>query len=293
MTHSTKIEIVPSGAALGAEIRGVDLENGLDDAVFDAIYAAWLEHLVLRFRRQALSDEALLAFSRRFGELDRAPVNPYGRTWVPEHPEINVISNITRNGEPLGGLGHYEAKWHADMTYNEHPPKANVLYAVEVPEKGGDTGFANMYLAYETLPEELKEKIAGLRCKHDASRNSVGQLRKGYKESYEDPRDIPGAVHPLVRVHPETGRPALFLGRRRNAWIVDLPLDESDALLDRLWAHATRPEFAWYQQWQVGDLVIWDNRCTLHRREAFDPKARRLMRRTQIGDRDPVLGLAA
>jgi taurine dioxygenase len=145
-----------------------------------------------------------------------------------------------------------------------------------------------MYLAYETLPSELKRKIEGRKALHDATYNSAGMMRKGYKE-VTDPREAPGARHPLVRTHPETGRECLFLGRRRNSYILGMELDESNALLDRLWAHATRAELTFRQQWQAGDVLIWDNRCTLHRRDAFDPSARRLMHRTQIKASVPAL----
>jgi taurine dioxygenase len=167
------------------------------------------------------------------------------------------------------------------MSYKDEPPVASLLHAIEVPPEGGDTGFANMYLAYETLPDDLRRRLATLVCKHDASRNSAGELRRGFAE-VTDPREAPGAVHPLARTHPVTGRKALFLGRRRNASIPGLPLAESEDLLDRLWAHATRPDFTWYQRWRVGDLLLWDNRCTMHRRDAFDPATRRLMHRTQV-----------
>jgi taurine dioxygenase len=155
-----------------------------------------------------------------------------------------------------------------------------------VPPEGGDTGFSNMYEAFEPLPPELKRAIIGRSCKHDSSRNSVGELRKGFKD-VTDPREAPGAVHPLVRTHPATRRNALFLGRRRNAYIIGLPLNESEDLLNRLWTHAAQPKFAWYQKWKVGDLIMWDNRCAMHRRDAFDPHARRLMHRTQIKGDQP------
>ena len=158
---------------------------------------------------------------------------------------------------------------------------ASLLYALEVPPEGGETGFANMYLAYQTLPSKLKAAVEGRMLKHDSTYNSAGELRRGFKE-VSDPREAPGAVHPIVRVHPDTGRKALFLGRRRNGYIEGLPLEESEVLLDALWAHATRDDFTWYQEWQPGDLIVWDNRCTLHRRNAFDPNCRRLMHRTQI-----------
>lgn len=269
------------GEALGAEISGVDLAQALAPALFAQLRQAWLDHLVIRFREQALSDPQLLAFSRLFGDLDPPGPNPYGKPFLPEHPEMNVISNIKSAGVPIGGLGDGEAIWHADMTYVEKPPMAAMLYALEVPPEGGDTYWANMYLAYETLPPKLKLAIEGRVAVHDATYNSAGMLRKGYKE-ISDPRGAPGARHPLVRVHAETGRKCLFLGRRRNSYVVGLPLAESEALLDELWAHATQPQFTFRQQWRVGDVLLWDNRCTLHRRDSFDAGARRLMHRTQI-----------
>lgn len=192
-----------------------------------------------------------------------------------------MISNVVVDGTPIGSLGSYESEWHTDMSYIDHPPKMSCLFALEVPPSGGDTGFVSMYAAHDALPPDLRKAVEGKSCKHDASRNSAGQLRRGFSE-VDDPRDAPGAVHPLVIRHPETGRPALFLGRRRNAYVMGLPLDESEDLLDRLWAHATRPEFGWTQVWRKGDLILWDNRCTMHRRDAFDPAARRVMHRTQV-----------
>jgi taurine dioxygenase len=267
--------------ALGAEIGGVDASGVLDDATIAAIRAAWLEHLVLRVRGQSLSDPQLLAFSKRFGELDPPGPNPYGKPFLPQHPEMNVISNIKEGGAPIGNLGDGEAIWHADMTYIDNPPKAGLLFSIEIPPEGGDTFWANMYLAYETLPEKLKRAIEGRTAVHDATYNSAGIMRKGYKE-VTDPREAPGARHTLVKTHPETGRKCLFLGRRRNGCILGMPLEESEVLLDELWAHATQPGLTFRQQWKVGDLMMWDNRCTLHRRESFDPNARRLMHRTQI-----------
>ena len=279
-----RITVIPSGAALGADVVGVDLSQPLPDDVFRQIRAAWNQHLVLRFRAQELDDPQLLQFARAFGELDKAPIHA-GKDVVNPYPEITVMSNIKVDGKPIGNLGHYEAVWHSDMSYNEQPPIGSLLYAIEVPPVGGNTGFNNMYLACETLPAELKRAIQGKTCRHDSSRNSAGELRKGFKE-VSNPREAPGANHPLIRTHPETRRNALFLGRRQSAYINGLPLDESEDLLNRLWAHATRAELEWYQVWQVGDLVMWDNRCAMHRRDSFDANSRRLMHRTQIrGDR--------
>jgi taurine dioxygenase len=290
------VGVRPTSAALGADIEWVDLARDLAAETVDAVKQAWSDHLVLRFRGQRLDDDQLMRFSAYFGELDWAPVIAASRVKVPgedRHVEsaeegrqyISVISNIIENGKAIGALGAYESIWHTDMSYNPEPPSASALYALEVPQSGGDTGFANMYLAYDTLPEALRRKVEGRVCRHDASRNSAGELRRGSTE-VTDPRQAPGADHPIVRTHPVTGRKALFLGRRRNAYIQGLALEDSEELLDALWAHATRPELTWYQQWQVGDLVLWDNRCVLHRRDEFDPQSRRLMHRSQIkGDR--------
>jgi len=286
LPEGKRIIVIPTGAALGADVIGADLMKPLDVAAFKAIETAWHQHLVLRFRGQQLDDPGLLAFARRFGDLDQAPVHAVGDTDVDPYPEITVMSNIKVNGKPIGNLGHYEAEWHTDMSYNEKTPIGSLLYSLEVPPEGGDTGFSNMYAAFETLPPELKRAMIGKSCKHDSSRTSVGDLRKGFKD-VTDPREAPGTAHPIVRTHPATRRNALFLGRRRNAYIVGLPLAESEDLLNRLWAHASKPEFAWYQRWKVGDLVMWDNRCAMHRRDAFDPGSRRLMHRTQIKGDQP------
>jgi taurine dioxygenase len=280
---SSTLQVVPSGAALGGDIRGIDVSGEIDDATFRAIYQAWNDHLVLRFRGQRLDDDALAGFSRRFGELDKAPIRAKDGPLVRHRDDVAVISNIVVDGKALGGLGNSELVWHQDMSYNELPPKASLLYGVETPATGGETFFYNLYKAYETLPDRLKARVKGLSCKHDATRNSSGQLRQGYDERYSN-QERPGAIHPLVVRHPETGRPSLYLGRRPNAWIVGLSDAESDALLDELWAHVQNGPFHWAQEWQQGDLVIWDNRCTLHRRNTLDPSLRRLMHRTQVRD---------
>ena len=278
------MKISPTGAALGADVWDVQLDR-LDNTTFQDIYQAWLDHNgVLRFPCQDLNDDNFLEFSARFGELDLAPINANGGYWKPKYPELAVISNVVQNGEPVGSLGSYESKWHTDMSYNESPPKASILYAIELPLEGGDTGFASTAAAYDALSEETKERIAGLTCKHDSSHNSVGQVRKGFQKTYQKREDTPGAVHPLVAEHPETGRKVIYLGRRARAYICELEKFESDALLDDLFAHITRPQFTWTQKWRLGDVVIWDNRCTLHRRDALDPNERRLLHRAQIKD---------
>jgi taurine dioxygenase len=276
----TAMHLRPSGAALGATVDGVDL-RAIDTGTFAAIHRAWLDHQVLLFRDQQLTDADLIVFSRRFGDLDEAPVQETGRRFVDGHPEIYVVSNVVQDGVAIGSLGSGEAVWHTDMSYLPDPPKASVLYALEVPAHGGDTSFCSMYAAWDELPVRLRRRVDGLHVKHDGTYNSGGYVRQGVTPT-DDPRTSPGTLHPLVYVHPETGRRGLYLGRRRNAYIEGWPREDSDALLDEIWNEATRDSLTWRHRWRVGDLVLWDNRCTMHRRDAFDPAARRVMHRTQI-----------
>lgn len=274
------VKVVPTGSGIGADILDFDVAAiGPEDA--KAIRRAWIDHQVLRFRGQKLDDDALARFSAYFGEPELAPTGFNGSPYMTDRPEVTVISNIKIDGKAIGGLGDGEAEWHSDMTYIDMPPDSSALYAIECPPAGGDTWFMNMYQAYESLPADLRARIDGVMCKHDATRSSDGKLRPGYEQSYSR-EALPGAVHPLAVRHPESGRTALYLGRRLNAHILSLSPGESDALLDALWAHVRKHAQTWRQQWRVGDLVMWDNRCTMHRRDAFDPASRRLMHRTQV-----------
>ena len=277
-----QFEITSYPATLGAEVHGIDLGKPLTGPVRDALVAAWAEHLVLVFRNQALSDDALVRFAECLGELDPPGPNPYSAEPLPPtHPVLNVISNIVENGRPLGNLGDGEAVWHADMTYQDLPPKGAILAAVELPPKGGNTYFADMFAAYDALPEALRDAVESKVAIHDASHNSAGFLRRGY-EQVTDVRQTPGARHPLVRTAPLTGRRCLFLGRRPRSYVVGMPVEESEALLDALWSHATEPRFTLGHVWQSGDVVMWDNLGVLHRRDAFDSNARRKLHRAQI-----------
>ena len=284
------VEIHPFEAALGAEIRGVDLSKPLSPEDRDAIYAAWLDNLVLLFRGQTLSDAQLIAFSRNFGELEFPPTRLLKlknridqKDDIP--PEINVISNVKENGKPIGQLGAGEAAWHTDSGFVAEPPKGSILYSIEVPENAGNTSFLNMYAAYETLADELKAQIQGRRAKHDPTYTSAGVRRADFDE-VTDVSKSPGPLHPIVRTHPETKRPVLYLGRRLNAYVDGLPVPESEALLEDIWAHTMQPKFVYEHRWKAGDVVMWDNRCVMHRREAFDDSTRRVMHRTQLkGDR--------
>ncbi len=279
------IEIIPTGAALGAEVRGVNLAAPLDEASHGAIVRAWHDHLVLLFRGQSLSPRQLASFSARFGVLDMVPA------WRAFHAEdvdeVLVISNVKKDGQPIGVLGYGESEWHTDMSYQAEPPRASILHALEVPPEGGDTSFINMYLALENLPADLRAALDGRALNHDSSYDSAGNLRPGAPR-VADVRAAPGARHPAVRLHPETRRPALFLGRRLNAYIVGCSVEESERLLDRIWDHVCRSAYAWTHRWKKGDVLLWDNRCTMHRREPFDPSTRRVMHRTQIKGEAPI-----
>ena len=276
------MKLINSVNSLGGEIVDLDISNKLTQDQINFINQSWDERLVLVFKKQNLDDHKLINFSKYFGELDPPGPNPYGITFLPEFPEINVISNVkNEQGTPIGNLGDGEAVWHADMTYLQLPPKAGILYALEVPENQGNTHFANMALAYNELPNKLKEKIDDKILIHDSAHNSAGMLRKGYSE-VDNPSETPGARHPMVITDKNTNKKLLFLGRRPHAYIIGLELEESENLLNEIWEHATQEKFTWTQKWEKGDLLMWKNLNVLHKRDAFDPNTRRVMHRTQI-----------
>ena len=276
------MEFIKNDAPLSGEIKGIDINDELTKKEFKSIINFIDENLVVLIKNQSIDDYKLKDFSRLFGELDLPAPNPYGIHFIPEHPEINVISNVKNNkGTPIGTLGNVEATWHADMTYLETPPKFGILYAIEVPFDQGNTQFANMYKAYEELPNYLKKEINDKIIIHDCSHNSAGMLRKGYEE-VSSPDQTPGARHPAVIKNPKNKRKRLFLGRRPYAYIIGMTIKESEQLLDEVWEHATTEKVTWTQKWSVGDLLIWKNLYVLHKRDAFDPNTRRIMHRTQI-----------
>jgi taurine dioxygenase len=280
------MEINSLSARVGAEVRGVDVKN-LSDDDFGQMYQAWLDHCVLVVRGQSLDDNELKAFAERFGPLEERPTGNMSEDEkaAMENLYVTVISNIVKDGKALGGLGNKEASWHSDMTYRPVPPTASLLYAVELPETGGDTHFSSQYAAYEATPLDLLARLEGVEIKHDATHTSVGDLRRGFEE-ISDPRVIPGAAHPPIRKHGETGRNCLYLGRRDHAYVLDHSMEESEQLLDEAWQYAALPEACYTHVWSLGDVVIWDNRAVLHRRDGFDESARRMMRRCQVLERD-------
>jgi len=273
--------ITPVSQAVGAEVTAVDLAT-ITESEFGLIRAAWHQYSALLFRNQHLDDNDLLAFSRRFGQLDHAPIMENGRSAVDGKPEIYVISNVLDNdGKAIGSLGSGEAVWHTDMSYLECPPDASMLYSLEVPPFGGNTSLAGMNEALRSMSGKLRSKIQGKTIKHDGTYNSGGMLRRGVRQD-DNPMTCEGTAHPIVCVHPETKKETLYLGRRQNAYITGMSLNDSENLLDELWAHATQPVFQFEHRWREGDLLLWDNRCTLHKRGRFDPNSRRVMHRTQI-----------
>ena len=270
------------GQSFVAEVMDVDLGR-ISDSEFRVLYKAWLKFGVLRIRGQSLNDGELQRFSNRFGPLEEIP---YGKISEEEKQKIKnryvtVISNIEVDGKPIGGLGNKEATWHSDMTYIEDPPPASILMSLEVPELGGDTHFSDQKAAYLSLPNELVSRIENLSIKHNAAHTSVGDLRRGF-DPIKDPREAPGAIHPIVRTHDETQEKMLYLGRRELAYVVGFALEESEQLLNEVWRYAAMSENVWTQQWEIGDVIIWDNRRVLHRRDGFDQSQRRLMKRCQV-----------
>lgn len=275
------ILVKPIHPRFGAEILGVNLTRPTQAQIFE-IQEAWAAYSVLLFRNQSLGPGDLVEFSKHFGELDPPPVNEDGKTFVEDFPDIYVVSNVLgEDGKPIGSLGAGEATWHTDMSYLQEPPDASMLYSIEIPKQGGDTWFCSMEGALQDMPEALLSQLRSLRIKHDGTYNSGGYLRQGLKDS-NDPVNSVGTPHPAICAHPVTGRPYLYLGRRRNAYVLDHALEDSEKLLDALWAYPVQAHNVYRHQWQLGDLVMWDNRTTMHRRDSFDASARRIMHRTQI-----------
>lgn len=288
--------IVPTGAATGAEVKGVDLTKPVPEKYQAMLRRAWADYQVLLFRDQILDDDHLTAAANIFGGVrgtesrDMFLKGGYkaGGKHLPSRSKFSFISNLDEDGNPTernAGLGSIEVDWHTDQSYTSIPNAGTLLYSMNIPDNGGgDTSFSNQYLAYETLPIDLKEACQGKYQRHDISRNSVGQLKPSQRlpKSLEE---VEGPDHPLLRVHPGSGKTALYLGRRRASpgnYIVGMKQEESDAFLGVLWDHATKDDFKWTHRWLIADLLVWDNRCVLHHRSALDPTKPRVMNRTMV-----------
>lgn len=267
------LQFIPLSPALGAEVRGLDPAE-ITAAQAEELYQAWLAHHVLVVPGKVMSEDQLIAFAACFGPIELAR----RKSPLATRPEIMVISNIRENGEQLGALPDGELSFHFDRIHQKVPNKAGVLHALEIPDHGGETMFANMCLAYEALPAALRERIDGLTA---LNTYEYGQTHVENKRLAEDALT---AVHPVVRTLPENGRKALYLCRLMTDRINELAPDESRTLLAQLCQHVEDPRFVYEHRWQVGDTLIWDNRCTIHARRDFDGTQRRLMKRVTVGD---------
>ncbi|HEY6255378.1 MAG TPA: TauD/TfdA family dioxygenase [Xanthobacteraceae bacterium] len=264
--------------ALGAKISGVDLRHPIDEALKHKLLDAWHQHLVILLRDQTLDEDAQVRFAETFGPPAKVTS---GRTFSVKHPSVMLISNIRQDGKPIGALPDGEMAFHTDQCHQEVPAKATVLYAIEVPPHGGNTLFANAYMAYATLPAEIKQRIAGRRALNAYDKDSTQRTAR-----YDNAAS--SCWHPVVRTHPATGRKALYINRLMTREIEGLPRQESDAILEKLFDHQEQAQFVYEHVWRPGDILMWDNRCTLHARTDFPAGERRLLRRVTILGEKPV-----
>src|SRR4051794_37274763 len=274
----TRLEVVPLTKHIGAEIRGIDLREKPDDATVKAIYQAWLDHLVIIFPDQKLSQEDLLRATTFFGEnggLSRPEKErPIGFTKL--LPGIMLISNIRENGEPIGALPDGEMMFHHDMIHAEVPSKATMLYSVEIPSAGGNTLFASGYAAYDTLDPAVRDKLEGRKA---LQHYNYGSTQRGDDRGVEAFNEC---AHPVFRTHEDTGRKAVYVNRLMTVKVLDMDEAESSHLLNAVFDHAEKPEFVYSHVWRTGDVLLWDNRCSSHARTDFPSNERRLMLRTTV-----------
>lgn len=274
---SLTLTVRPLASALGAEISGVDLSRSLDDATFKAIHDVWLKHQVILFRDQSLSEDQQIAFAERFGELQPVRTTP---GLYKKNPYVLMVTNVVIDGQK-GALPDGEMQFHSDQCYYENPAMATMLFGIEVPPSGGDTLFSSATAVYDSLPATTKARLEGLQALNVYDYGNGATIK-----SDKIDENAPKFTHPVVRTHPETGRKGLYVNRLMTHHILGLPQAESDALLEELFLQIEQPQFVYDHKWRVGDLVMWDNRCTLHARTDFDPGTRRMMRRVTVkGDR--------
>lgn len=264
--------------------------DAIDDQVIRELRAAWAKYPVIRFRGVKIGDREQVTFSRLLGEPVIHPRQlQQGKN--AEFPEILVISNKKNaDGTAAGDLGDAEVNWHTDTTFVERPPSASILRAIQIPPEGGNTYWANMYSAYACLPDAMKARLRGLSIHHQSLVDGRGEVRLGKEKPVsDDPKDWPGVDHPIVRHHVDSGSSCLYLGSTPvRLSIPGMPYEEAQELLAELWRLATLPEHVWCQEWMEGDMMMWDNRCTMHRRDSFDPNTVRLMHRTTVEGERPV-----
>jgi taurine dioxygenase len=275
---SAIFELGQLSPAIGAEILGVDLRGPIDEALKHKLLDAWHQHLVILLRDQTLDEDAQVRFAETFGPPAKITS---GRTFSVKHPSVMLISNVREGGKPIGALPDGEMQFHTDQCHQEVPAKATILYAIEVPSHGGNTLFANAFMAYATLPAEIKQRIVGRLALNAYDKDSTQRTAR-----YDNAAS--SCWHPVVRTHPATGRQALYVNRLMTRKIEGLPREESDAILERLFDHQERAQFVYEHVWRPGDILMWDNRCTLHARTDFPAGERRLLRRVTILGERPV-----
>lgn len=280
-----QMQVESLSSVMGAEVRSVDLNRSFSGEEFAAIERVFLDHLLVVFKDQRLTAEKQVEFSARFGQLDIHVLTQYNH---PQHPEVFVLSNVVVDGKPIG-IADGGSYWHSDFAFKERPAKATLLNAQEIPAAGGNTLFVNMYAAYEGLSDEWKARLAPLQVIH-RYRAFEKKKEQGTRVQLteEQKKATPDVIHPLVRTHPQTGRKALFVHPGMSAAIVGLPEAESDAILEYLFAHCVQDEYVFTFQWSPGDVVVWDNRCTMHKATTRDLPAhlhRTIYRTTVLGER--------
>ena len=276
--RSATFALRPLSPALGAEISGIDLRDPIHAALRAKLLDAWHEHLVILLRGQVLDEDAQVRFAETFGPPAKITS---GRSFSVKHPSVMLISNIRQDGKPIGALPDGEMQFHTDQCHQAVPAKATLLYAIEIPSHGGNTLFANAYAAYATLPDDIKARIEGRRALNAYDKDSTQRTAR-YDNAASSCR------HPVVRTHPATGRKALYVNRLMTREIEGLSRAESDALLEKLFDHQEQQQFVYEHVWRPGDLLMWDNRCTLHARTDFPAGERRLLRRVTILGEKPV-----
>ena len=276
--RSATFALRPLSPALGAEISGIDLRDPIDAALRAKLLDAWHEHLIILLRDQVLDEDAQVRFAETFGPPAKITS---GRSFSVKHPSVMLISNIRQDGKPIGALPDGEMQFHTDQCHQAVPAKATLLYAIEIPSHGGNTLFANAYAAYATLPDDIKARIEGRRALNAYDKDSTQRTAR-YDNAASSCR------HPVVRTHPATGRKALYVNRLMTREIEGLSRAESDALLEKLFDHQEQQQFIYEHVWRPGDLLMWDNRCTLHARTDFPAGERRLLRRVTILGEKPV-----
>ena len=281
----SQIQVNRLSDAIGAEIQGVDLSDELDADTVRAIEDAWHEHQIILFRDQDITNDQQRTFAEKFGSLGtRLRPGPKPPEQDEYGPNVMLVSNIREDGQPIGSLPDGEMMFHSDTPYFERPAKATILYAIEITSWGGHTLFSNSYTAAETLPEDVKRTLHG---KKGMQVYEYGTCIKG-KSKY-DRENFPYYAHPIFRKHPATGKSSLFVSELMTEEIIGLPVKESDELLDYLFQHQRNPKFIYEHPWVPGDLLMWDNRCSVHARTDFPREERRMLRRLTVDDEHPVL----